>query len=107
LNGEYFLNINITTKSQLLYSPYGHYNEYQSKLYRLCSCLKEEGLGYRKISYYLNERGFKTPFSKSPFQNSNVESLLRKGKVREERIKNIKSHKDFGYSFETYLSENT
>ena len=103
LTDEYYLYINIKTKSQLLYSPYGHYNSYQKRLYRLCTSLHKEGLGYRKISHFLNKRGFKTPFSRSPFKNSNVESLIRKGKVREDRINNMKSHKDYGYEFETSL----
>ena len=32
------------------------------------------------------------------------EALLKKGKVREDRIKSLKSHKDYGYTFETQLS---
>ena len=105
LNGKYFLNLNITTKTQFLHSPYGHYNSYQEELYNLCTKLKKEGLGFNKISQLLNEKGLKTPFSKSSFKSNNVESLMRKGKVRERRIKNMKSHKEYGYEFETYLTK--
>ena len=105
LNGKYFLNLNITTKTQFLHSPYGHYNSYQEELYNLCTKLKKEGLGYNKISQLLNEKGLKTPFSKSSFKGNNVESLIRKGKVREKRIKKMKSHKEYGYEFETYLTK--
>ena len=104
LNEEFFLNINILTKSQLLYSPYGRYTPYQEKLYRLCTSLHKEGLGYRKISHYLNENGYKTPYGKE-FKNNHVFSIIKKGKIREDRIKNLKSHKDYGYEFETYLSQ--
>ena len=101
-----YLNVNIRTKSQLLYTDnqYTHYSRYQQFLYELCKTLKDKGLGYRKISYYLNRRGYKTSYSKKMFKNGHVSSILKKGKVREDRIKSLKSHKDYGYTFETELS---
>ena len=101
-----YLNVNIRTKSQLLYTDnqYTHYSRYQQFLYELCKTLKDKGLGYRKISYYLNRRGYKTSYSKKMFTNGHVSSILKKGKVREDRIKSLKSHKDYGYTFETELS---
>ena len=103
LNGNKFLNLKILSKSQLLYSPYGSYNLYQERLYSLCISLKKEGLGYRKISKYLNDKGFRTPFSNKPFGNSSVYSIIRKGTIRKEKYKNLKSHKDYGYDFTTSL----
>mgnify|MGYP003977692209 len=94
----------ILTKPQLFYSPYGHYNSYQEELYKLCTTLHKEGLGYRKISHFLNLNDYKTPYGKE-FKNNHVFSIIKKGKVREERIKNLKSHKDYGYEFETFLSQ--
>ena len=38
------------------------------------------------------------------FTNGHFSSLLKKGKVRVDRIKTLKSHKDYGYTFETQLS---
>ena len=101
-----YLNVNIRTKSQLLYTDnqYTNYSRYQQFLYELCTTLKDKGLGYRKISYYLNRRGYKTSYSKKMFTNGHVSSILKKGKVREDRIKSLKSHKDYGYTFETELS---
>ena len=64
--------------------------------------LKDRGLGYRKISYYLNNNGYKTVRGKS-FRNSSVHSIIKKGNIRKERIKNLKSHKDYGYKLETEL----
>ena len=101
-----YLNVTIRTKSQLLYTDnqYTNYSRYQQFLYELCKTLKDKGLGYRKISYYLNRRGYKTSSSKKMFTNGHVSSILKKGKVREDRIKSLKSHKDYGYTFETELS---
>ena len=104
LNGKFYLCINFTLKSQLLCSDYSHYNSYQQFLYNLCTSLKKEGLGYRKISYYLNQNGYKTVRGHS-FQNNSVYSIILKGNIRKERIKNLKSHKDYGYEFELSLSE--
>ena len=104
LNGKFYLCINFTLKSQLLCSDYSHYNSYQQFLYNLCTSLKKKGLGYRKISYYLNQNGYKTVRGHS-FQNNSVYSIILKGNIRKERIKNLKSHKDYGYEFELSLSE--
>ena len=104
INGNQYLNIKITTKSQLLQSSYSHYNSYQEFLYNLVNTLKDRGLGYRKISYYLNNNGYKTVRGKS-FINSSVHSIIKKGNIRRDRIKNLKSHKDYGYEYELSLSE--
>ena len=103
-DSNYYLNINLTTKSQLLQSDYSHYNSYQEFLYNLVNTLKDRGLGYRKISHYLNNNGYKTVRGNS-FYNSSVHSIIKKGNIRKERIKNLKSHKDYGYEFELSLSE--
>ena len=106
INGNQYLNIKIVTKSQLLYTDnqYSHYNSYQELLYNLVNTLKDRGLGYRKISHYLNNNGYKTVRGNS-FYNSSVHSIIKKGNIRKERIKNLKSHKDYGYEFELSLSE--
>ena len=84
INENQYLNIKITTRSQLLFTDnqYTHYSRYQQFLYELCTTLKGKGLGYRKISYYLNRRGYKTSYSKKMFTNGHVSSILLKGKVR-------------------------
>jgi hypothetical protein len=105
LNGKYYLNINLTTKSQLLCSDYSHYNSYQEFLYNLCISLKKKGLGYRKISYYLNQNGYKSVRGKE-IKNTSVYSILKKGKVRIDRINRLKSHKDYGYTYGMELIEN-
>ena len=105
-NGQnHYLNINLKTKSQLLYTnnQHTHYNSYKEFLYELCKTLKRKGLGYRKISYYLKEHGYKSVRGKE-LKNNSVYSILKKGKIKKDRIKNLKSHKDFGYTFETELT---
>ena len=106
INENHYLNVKITTRSQLLFTDnqYTNYSRYQQFLYELCTTLKDKGLGYRKISYYLNRRGYKTSYSKKMFTNGHVSSILKKGKVREDRIKSLKSHKDYGYEYELELS---
>ena len=106
LNGKYYLNINLTTKSQLLYrdNQYSHYNSYQEFLYNLVNTLKDKGLGYRRISHYLNKNGYKTVRGNT-FYNSSVHSIIKKGNIRKERINNLKSHKDYGYEYELSLSD--
>ena len=59
LDEEVYLNVKISTQSQLLYTEgNSHYNEYQKFLYELCSSLHKK-MGYRKISQYLNKKGYK------------------------------------------------
>jgi len=102
INEKQYLHIRITTKSQLLCSDYSHYNSYQEFLYNLCTSLKKKGLGYRKISYYLNENGYKSVRGKK-IKNTSVYSILKKGKMRIDRINGLKSHKDYGYTHDMEL----
>ena len=102
LNGKFYLCINYTLKSQLLCSDYSHYNSYQEFLYNLCTSLKKKGLGYRKISYYLNQNGYKSVRGKE-IKNTSVYSILKKGKMRIDRINQLKSHKDYGYTYDMEL----
>ena len=102
LNGKFFLCINYTLKSQLLCSDYSHYNTYQEFLYNLCTSLKKKGLGYRKISYYLNQNGYKSVRGKE-IKNTSVYSILKKGKMRIDRLNRLKSHKDYGYTYDMEL----
>ena len=103
LNEKQYLYLRIITKSQLLCSDYSHYNSYQEFLYNLCTSLKKKGLGYRKISYYLNQNGYKSVRGKE-IKNNSVYSILKKGKMRMERINGLKSHKDYGYTYDMELN---
>ena len=65
-----------------------HYNTYQYKLYRLIKFLKEErGIGYRRISHILTEKGYRSVRTNSILKNNYIHSIYKKGKIRENRIK--------------------
>ena len=64
-----------------------HYNTYQYKLYRLIKFLKEErGIGYRRISHILTEKGYRSVRTNSILKNSYIYTIYSKGKIRENRI---------------------
>jgi hypothetical protein len=64
-----------------------HYTPYQQKLYDEVKRLKEvEGLGYRRISYLIYEKGYRGIRSNSVLRNNDIYSIYKKGKIREERI---------------------
>ena len=74
-----------------------HYNSYQYKLYRLIKFLKEErGIGYRRISHILTEKGYKSVRTNSQLKGTFIYSIYKKGKIREERI---------NQSFDSYVDD--
>ena len=57
-----------------------HYNSYQHKLYRLIKFLKEErGIGYRRISHILTEKGYKSVRTNSQLKKVK-DAITKKGK---------------------------
>ena len=86
----HYLKFSVTVTSNLLWSR--PYSDYQFFLYNKISKLKEQGLGYRRISNILNEEGILTVRGKV-FTNSHVHSILKKKNIREERL-NRKSRKE-------------
>ena len=85
---DYKLNLSFTLLIQSSsLSKIHHYNYDQKKLYRLIKFLKEErGIGYRRISHILYDKGFRSVRSNKPIQNNYVYSIYKKGKIREERL---------------------
>ena len=64
-----------------------HYTPYQQKLFEEVRRLKEiEGLGFRKISYILYEKGYRSVRTNSKLTNNFIYSIYKKGKIREKRI---------------------
>ena len=61
------------------------YSEHQQFLYNIIKELHQKGLGYQKISNWFNERNIKTPRG-SKFKGNYVFSILKKGRIREERL---------------------
>ena len=89
-----YLNVTLQVKSQTLQSNQSNYNEYQEFLYDTCKKLHDSGLGYRKISYYLQERNILSVKGKV-LKNNHDHSIIKKGTIRLNRINNLKSHKDY------------
>jgi hypothetical protein len=54
-------------------------------MFRLIKSLYDSGLGYRKISHYLNERGITTHRGKK-WGGNNVYSVLKRHQERETRL---------------------
>ena len=54
-------------------------------MFNLIQTLHNSGLGYRKISYYLNERGIPT-HKGNKWGSNNVYSVLKRHKQRENRL---------------------
>ena len=80
---QYFIEFTVTVSSSNLNNYF--YSEHQQYLYDTIKELHEKGLGYRKISNWFNERDIKTPRG-SEFKGNYVFSILKKGKIREERL---------------------
>lgn len=65
-----------------------NYTDYQEYLFNRIRDFKENNLtpiGYRKISQIFNNEGLLTPRG-TPFNNSKVHSIFKKGKIRLERM---------------------
>ena len=84
---NYFIEFTVTVSSSNLNNYF--YSEHQQYLYDTIKELHGKGLGYKKISNWFNERKIKTPRG-SEFKGNYVFSILKKGRIREERdwIKN-------------------
>ena len=64
-----------------------HYSEYQEKLYNEVKRLKDDlGLGYRRISYVLYDKGYRGIRKNSILRYNFIYSIYKKGKIREKRI---------------------
>ena len=91
-NSELNVDYNLTLSFDLLIrtsklTKTTHYNNYQKNLYRLIKFLKEnKGLGYRRISHILFERGYRSVRTKSILKPNFIFSIYQKGKTREERL---------------------
>ena len=80
------LSFDLIVRTSKLYKT-SHYNTYQQKLYRLVKFLKEErGIGYRRISHILTEKGYRSVRTNSILKNSYIYTIYSKGKIRENRI---------------------
>ena len=80
------LDFTISIKTSKL-TKTSHYTDYQQKLFDEVKRLKEvDGYGYRRISYILYEKGYRSIRTDSILKNNYIYSIYKKGKVREQRI---------------------
>ena len=64
-----------------------HYTGYQQKLFDEIKRIKEvEGYGYKRISYILYEKGYRSIRTDSVLRHNYIYSIYKKGKIREKRI---------------------
>lgn len=74
--------------NKFVYFPIEKYTSQQEKIYQLIKSLHDGGMGYRKISYHLNDKGILTNRGKK-WRGNNVYSVLKRHKEREERLEYI------------------
>lgn len=62
------------------------YSQYQHTLYELILKMRYKGHTFAGIAAYLNEQGYQTTRGKT-FKNAHVHSILKKKRIRDERLK--------------------
>lgn len=85
---SHFLCFSIQSRTnKLVYSQTCKHTPEQQKLYELIKSLNEEGLSYRRITKYLNERGIPTHTGKKwGITGNSVYSVLKKYKERRKKL---------------------
>ena len=84
-----YLCFTITYRTnQLVHYQNDNYSTQQKENHDLIKSLHDDGLGYRKISKILNEKGIKTSRGNT-WTNTKVFSVLKKYKEREDRLELI------------------
>ena len=64
-----------------------HYTGYQQKLFDEIKRLKDiEDYGYKRISYILYEKGYRSIRTDSILRYNYIYSIYKKGKIREDRV---------------------
>ena len=53
---------------------------------RIIELKEERGIGYRRISHILTEKGYRSVRTNSILKNNYIHSIYKKGKIRESRI---------------------
>ena len=80
------LEFTILIKTSKL-SKASNYTDYQQRLFEEVKRLKEvEGYGYRRISYILYAKGYRSIRNNSILRNNYIYSIYKKGKLRNERL---------------------
>jgi hypothetical protein len=86
---SHFLCFTVSVKTnKFVYFPLEKYTPQQKEIYELIKSLHDNGMGYRRISYHLNDKGIKTTRG-NEWKSNNVFSVLKRHKEREERLEYI------------------
>jgi hypothetical protein len=106
------LKFTLSFKSSKL-TKISHYSGYQEILYNEVKRLKDDlGLGYRRISYVIYDKGYRGIRKNSILRYNYIYSIYKKGKIREKRInrkfktvvKNIMIYESLWFSiFEVWI----
>ena len=84
--GSLILKFTLSFKSSTL-TKTSHYSGYQEILYNEVKRLKDDlGLGYRRISYVLYQKGYRGIRKNSILRHNYIYSIYKKGKIRKKRI---------------------
>ena len=84
--GSLICKFTLSFKSSTL-TKTSHYSGYQETLYNEVKRLKDDlGLGYRRISYVLYQKGYRGIRKDSILRSNYIYSIYHKGKIREKRI---------------------
>ena len=85
-NFSHYLCFVVSVKTNLfVYKLNEKYSSQQEEMFNLIQSLHNSGLGYRKISHYLNERGIPT-HKGNKWGSNNVYSVLKRYAERQARL---------------------
>ena len=85
---DFFLKISFTLSIENCSLNITNYSRYQQKLYRLIKFMKDErGLGYKRISHIMTNKGYRSVRTNSILKPNFIFSIYNKGKLREGRLK--------------------
>ena len=85
---DFFLKISFTLSIRNCNLNISNYSNHQKKLYRLVKFMKENrGLGYKRISHIMTEKGYRSVRTKSILKPNFIFSIYQKGKIRDGRLK--------------------
>ena len=83
---NFYLKFTISKRYNNLVQDFSHWTREQEHTLLLIKSLQSKGLGYRKISQYLNTNQIETK-RKTEWTNTKVFSVLKRYRQREKRLK--------------------
>ena len=83
---SFYLKFTISKRYNNLLQDFSHWTREQEHTLLLIKSLQSKGLGYRKISQYLNTNQIETK-RKTEWTNTKVFSVLKRYRQREKRLK--------------------